>query len=153
MMLINPAFSGPFEIHTDTAVSLSVKQVELLLCLPMGPPSSSSSPCPLGLIHVSALGLGLVAAAGLDRDPEISIFQLGVGQACGLTNLQSTGQPVVFEFCIRKFTSFLLLFVLDPEVSVSSKLVKILIECLLSDWAADELPSTINKKAVMLSVK
>ena len=28
-------FSGPLEIHTDTAVSLSVKQAELLICLPM----------------------------------------------------------------------------------------------------------------------
>ena len=26
---------GPLEIHTDTAVSLTVKQVQLLLCLPM----------------------------------------------------------------------------------------------------------------------
>jgi hypothetical protein len=76
--------SGPFEIHTDTAVSLSVKQVELLVCIPLDcvDGGGAAAPPPLGLLHVSALRLGLVAAAGLDRDPEISIFQLGLGQAC-----------------------------------------------------------------------
>ena len=75
------SFSGPFEIHTDTAVSLSVKQAELLICLPL---EEAVAGGPLGLLHVSALRLGLVAAAGLDRDPEITIFQLGVGQAGSL---------------------------------------------------------------------
>jgi hypothetical protein len=35
--------SGPLEIHTDTAVSLSVKQVELLICLPMDSETSTAS--------------------------------------------------------------------------------------------------------------
>jgi len=41
------------------------------------PPPSSSQ---LGLVHVAAGRLGLVAAAGLDRDPEITLLQLGVGE-------------------------------------------------------------------------
>ena len=63
--------TGPFEIHTDTAVSLSVNQVQLLICLPM-----ECTDTGLGLLHVSARGLSLISSAGLDKDPEIAVFNL-----------------------------------------------------------------------------
>ena len=71
--------SGPFEIHTDTAVSLSVKQVQLLVCLPMG---SESKREVLGILHISARGLSLISASGLDKDPEIAIFNLKCAEGC-----------------------------------------------------------------------
>ena len=57
--------SPHFEIHTDTAVSLAVEQVELLVCLPMEADS-------LGLLHLSVRGLALVSAAGLDKESQLT---------------------------------------------------------------------------------
>ena len=59
----------------DTAVCLSCNQVQLLVCLPVDAGQEN-----LGLLHVSALGLGLTVAAGLDKDPEISLLSLQVSE-------------------------------------------------------------------------
>lgn len=71
--------TGPFEIHTDTAVSLSVNQVQLLICLPMESELNSQN---LGILHISAIGLSLISASGLDKDPEIAIFNLKCDEGC-----------------------------------------------------------------------
>jgi len=68
---------GPFEIHTDTAVSLTVNQVQLLVCLPLESNENS-----LGLIHFAAVGLALISASGLDKEPEIAVFNLRCEELC-----------------------------------------------------------------------
>jgi hypothetical protein len=50
---------------------LSDNQVQLLVCVPMDSETYS-----LGLLHISVVGLSLVCAVGLDKEPEISIFTL-----------------------------------------------------------------------------
>jgi hypothetical protein len=93
-------FSGPLEIHTDTAVSLSVKQAELLICLPLEADGGTATAAgALGLLHISALRVGLMAASGLDPDPEISIFHLGVGQGCvKYGRVERTALPAQLHF-------------------------------------------------------
>ena len=69
--------SGALEIHTDTAVTLSCNQAQLLVCL-----SVEAEPDSLGLLHVTALGLSLTSAVGLDKEPEISLLGLKCGEGC-----------------------------------------------------------------------
>eukprot|EP00092_Neocalanus_flemingeri_P029317 GFUD01031829.1.p1 GENE.GFUD01031829.1~~GFUD01031829.1.p1 ORF type:complete len:1567 (-),score=501.95 GFUD01031829.1:381-5081(-) len=69
--------TGALEIHTDTAVLLSVNQAQLLVCVPMDTETDT-----LGLLHISAVGLSLVSAVGLDKEPEISIFTLKCAEGC-----------------------------------------------------------------------
>jgi len=69
--------TGSLEIHTDTAVLLSCNQAQLLVCVPMDTESDT-----LGLLHISAVGLSLVSAVGLDKEPEISIFTLRCAEGC-----------------------------------------------------------------------
>merc|ERR1719507_2966240 len=66
---------GALEIHTDTAVLLSVNQAQVLVCLPMEGEQ-------LGLLHLSGVGLRLTSAVGLDKEPEISIFTLNLSEGC-----------------------------------------------------------------------
>ena len=66
---------GALEIHTDTAVLLSVNQAQVLVCLPMEGEQ-------LGLLHLSGVGLSLTSAVGLDKEPEISIFTLNLSEGC-----------------------------------------------------------------------
>jgi len=69
--------TGSLEIHVDTAVLLSCNQAQLLVCVPM-----ESDTDTLGLLHISAMGLSLVSAVGLDKEPEIAIFTLKCGSGC-----------------------------------------------------------------------
>jgi len=69
--------TGALEIHTDTAVLLKVNQAQLLVCIPMDSETDT-----LGLLHISAVGLSLVSAVGLDKEPEISIFTLRCVEGC-----------------------------------------------------------------------
>ena len=70
---------GALEIHTDTAVCLSCSQAQVLVCLPME--GEQQEPA-LGLLHVTALGLELSVAAGLDKEPEISLLTLRLAEGC-----------------------------------------------------------------------
>ena len=70
---------GALEIHTDTAVCLSCSQAQVLVCLPME--GERQEPA-LGLLHVTALGLELSVAAGLDKEPEISLLTLRLAEGC-----------------------------------------------------------------------
>jgi len=69
--------SGALEIHTDTTVLLNVNQAQLLVCIPMDTESDI-----LGLLHISTVGMSLVCAVGLDKEPEISIFTLRCVEGC-----------------------------------------------------------------------
>ena len=69
--------SGALEIHTDTAVTLSCNQAQLLVCLSVEGEEDS-----LGLLHLTALGLGLTSAVGLDKEPEISLVGLTCSEGC-----------------------------------------------------------------------
>ena len=69
--------SGALEIHTDTAVTLVCNQAQLLVCLSVEGEEDS-----LGLLHVTALGLNLTSAVGLDKEPEISLLGLSCGEGC-----------------------------------------------------------------------
>ena len=69
--------TGALEIHTDTAVTLSCNQAQLLVCLTL-----EAEPDSLGLLHITALGLSLTSAVGLDKEPEISLLGLKCSEGC-----------------------------------------------------------------------
>jgi len=69
--------SGALEIHTDTTILLNVNQAQLLVCIPMDTETDI-----LGLLHISTVGMSLVCAVGLDKEPEISIFTLRCVEGC-----------------------------------------------------------------------